>query len=101
MSNPRSRGHKWSSKDSDLARWMTLENVKQPMSRKIALASVTVNHPVYRQQENSQELVYGLNLLPLFALTFLSLLPGSVQMIFKHDANLSLVSQVFDEGVSQ
>lgn len=39
---------------TDLARWMTLENVKQPMSRKIALASVTVNHPVYRQQENSQ-----------------------------------------------
>lgn len=87
MSNPRPRGHKWSSKDSDLARWMTLENVKQPMSRKIPLASVTVNHP--------------LNLLLLFALTFLSLLPGSVQMIFKHDTNLSLVSQVFDEGVSQ
>lgn len=34
-------------------------------------------------------------------LTFIFLLPCSVQVIFEHDANLSLVSQIFDEGVSQ
>lgn len=43
-------------------------------------------------------LLYGLcPVLP----TFIFLLPCSVQMIFEHDANLSLVSQIFDEGVSQ
>lgn len=40
-------------------------------------------------------------LLHTFSPTFFSLLPGSIQVIFKHDANLSLVSQIFDESVSQ
>jgi len=35
------------------------------------------------------------------SLTFLSLLPGSVEVILEHDAHLSLVGQVPDEGVSQ
>lgn len=38
---------------------------------------------------------------PLVLLTFLSLLPSSVQVIFQHDADLSLIHQIFDEGVSQ
>lgn len=34
-------------------------------------------------------------------LTFFLLFPRSVQVIFEHDANLPLIGQIFDEGVSQ
>lgn len=37
----------------------------------------------------------------LLLLTFLTFLPGSIQVVFEHDADLSLIGQISDEGVSQ
>lgn len=42
-----------------------------------------------------------LSVCTIAVLTFVSLLPGSVQVIFEHDADVPLIRQVSDEGVSQ